>query len=97
MESNRDEDVAEEEAILAQDTIRQWDVAVEESTKKRAKIDHRILPRNPKRKFRHQEALHCINRDYMGILGDLSTPIFAGSEFASMFRISRPRFQSALC
>ena len=89
--------IAEDEAIVAQDLLRQWSVAVVESSSKKAKIDHRLLQRNPKRKFRHDhEALHCINRDYMGIPGDLSTPIFAGSEFATMFRISRPRFQRLL-
>ena len=83
------EDAAEEEAIIEQDLIRQWCVAVEVSKRKKPKIDSRLLPRNTKRMFRHAEALHCINRDYMGIPGDPSTPIFAGSEFASMFRISR--------
>ena len=93
--SNTDEDTAEEEAIVAQDSLRQWAVSIATASKK-AKIDHRLLTRKAKRKFRHDEALHCINRDYMGILGDPSTPIFAGSEFASMFRISRPRFQRML-
>ena len=90
------ESEAEEEAIIAQDLVRQWAVAVEVATRKKPKIDSRLLPRKEKRQFRHEEALHCINRDYMGILGDPSTPIFAGSEFASMFRISRPRFQRML-
>ena len=94
--STNDEDIAEEEAIVAQDALRHWSVAITTS-KKKAKIDHRILTRKSKRKFRHDEALHCINRDYMGIPGDFSTPIFAGSaEFANMFRISRPRFQKML-
>ena len=82
--------------MIAQDMIRQWAVSVHVSSRKKAKIDHRLLPRNPKRKFRHDEALYCINRDYLGIATDLSTPIFAGSEFASMFRISRSRFQRML-
>ena len=90
------EDEAEEEAIVAQDLLRQYAVAVVATRRKKSKIDSRLLPRQPKRKFRHDEALHCIKRDYMGILGDPSTPIFAGSEFASMFRISRPRFQRML-
>ena len=45
-----------------------------DSKKREAEIDHRILPRNPKRQFRHDEALHCINRDYLGTPGDLTTP-----------------------
>ena len=90
------EDAAEEEAIVSQNLLQQWAVGVQMATRKKPKIDSRLLPRNPKRKFRHDEALHCINRDYLGILGDPSTPIFAGSEFASMFRISRPRFQRML-
>ena len=64
--------------------------------KRKAEIDHRNLPRNPKRQFRHDEALHCIRRDYTGIVGDPSTPIFHGREFDTMFRISRSRFQRLL-
>ena len=60
-----EEDAAEEEAIMAQDMIRQWAVAVEVSSKKKVKVDHRPLERKAKRKFRHEEALHCIKRDCM--------------------------------
>ena len=94
--NNVDEDTTEKEAAVAQGLLQQWSVAIVESRRKKPKVDHSILPRNPKRKFRHDEALHCINRDYLGISGDLSTPIFAGSEFSSMFRISRSRFQRML-
>jgi hypothetical protein len=38
------------------------------------------------------EALHAIKRDYLGVVGDLTTPLF-GSEFKVMFRLSRTRFQ----
>ena len=93
--SNAVEEAAEEEGIVAQEMLRRC-MVVASSRKKKPKINHRWFPRNAKRFFRHEEALHCIRRDYMGIDGDLTTPIFAGSEFASMFRISRPRFQRML-
>lgn len=35
------------------------------------KIDHRTLPRAPRTKFNHGEALYCIMRDYLG-----PTPLF---------------------
>ena len=63
---------------------------------KKTELDHRWLPRSKRRRFRHAEALHCIQRDCTGIPGDLSTPIFAGREFDTMFRISRSRFQRLL-
>lgn len=96
MSTNPDEDVAEEEAILVLDVIRNCMIVATSSKRKREAIDHRCLPRSAKRSFRHDEALHCIRRDYMGIEGDPSTPLFAGSEFQAMFRISRPRFQRML-
>jgi hypothetical protein len=55
-------------------------------TKKR-KEDHRQLPRSNRRKFRHDQALACINRDYLG-----DTPLL-GVEFKLMFRLSRGRFR----
>lgn len=61
-------------------------------TNKRQKRDHRTLPRNKRREFRHNEALQCIHRDYLGVVGDPSTPLL-GSEFKLMFRLSRGRFQ----
>jgi len=54
--------------------------------------DHRCLPRKQKRIFRHDQALHCIRQDYLGIPGDNSTPLFTGNRFDMMFRCSRPRF-----
>ena len=59
---------------------------------KRQKIDHRQLSRAGRRRFHHQDALHCIRRDYLGLAGDPNTPLL-GKEFALMFRISRGRFQ----
>jgi hypothetical protein len=38
------------------------------------------------------EALYAINRDYFGIVGDLTTPLF-GAEFKLMFGLSKTRFQ----
>ena len=90
---NAQQDNAEEEAIVAQQVVRQCMAASQQSKKRRVDIDHRLLPRNVKRVFRHEEALQCLRRDYFGVEGDLSTPLFAGSEFKAMFRISRSRFQ----
>ena len=55
--------------------------------------DYRHLPRNTKAIFRHDEALKCIQRDYFGIPGDLTTPIFKDKSFEMMFRLSRSRVQ----
>ena len=54
---------------------------------------YRHQPRRPKAIFRHHEALWCIQRDYFGIAGDLSTPIFKDKNFEMMFRLSRTRVQ----
>ena len=51
-------------------------------------IDHRLLPRTARKQFRPAEAVHCINRDYLG-----PVPLFDGREFDEMFRISKSRFQ----
>jgi hypothetical protein len=51
------------------------------------KEDHRQLPRSSRRKFRHDLALECIERDYIG-----DTPLL-GVEFKLMFRLSQGRFQ----
>ncbi|KAG7371276.1 plant transposon protein [Nitzschia inconspicua] len=51
----------------------------------------RAGPRRNRRQFRPQEALYAIQRDYIGITGDLTTPLF-GAEFKWMFRLSRTRF-----
>ena len=57
---------------------------------KKRKIDHRLLPRKEKRKFRHHHAYLCIMYDYLG-----PDPLF-GKEFPLMFRVSRPRMQRLL-
>jgi hypothetical protein len=56
------------------------------------KTDHRTLPRAQRRLFRHDEALGCIKRDYVGRPTDPTTPLF-GSQFKWFFRISRSRFE----
>ena len=53
----------------------------------------RHLPRRPKAIFRHHEAFFCIQRDYLGVPGDLTTPIFKDRTFEMMFRLSRSRVQ----
>ncbi|KAG7367865.1 plant transposon protein [Nitzschia inconspicua] len=53
----------------------------------REATDHRKKPRSNRRKFRHGDARHCINRDYLGIRGDLATPLL-GAEFKAMLRAS---------
>ena len=42
---------------------------------------YRHQPRQPKAIFRHHEALWCIQRDYLGIPGDSTTPIFRDKNF----------------
>jgi len=59
----------------------------EQQQQHKRKIDHRQLPRSTRRLFRHDLALACIERDYIG-----DTPLL-GVEFKLMFRLSRGRFQ----
>jgi hypothetical protein len=54
---------------------------------KKKKADHQKLPRSNRRKFGHDEALACINRDYLG-----DAPLL-GAEFKLMFQLSRGHFQ----
>ena len=62
-------------------------MAMSDHQRKKQKVDHRTLPRGERRKFRHDQALACIKRDYLG-----PTPLF-GADFKLMFRISLGRFQ----
>jgi hypothetical protein len=59
----------------------------DEQQHKKMKVDHWQLPRSTRRMFRHDHALVCIERDYIG-----DTPLL-GVEFKLMFRLSRGRFQ----
>lgn len=73
-------------------------VAANEAEAEDAPVDHRHRVRGERKLFRHDEALHCIHRDYLGIPGDghgdaPTVPLFDGKEFDAMFRISRSRFQ----
>jgi Plant transposon protein len=63
-----------------------------DSSSDRAKKRRRGGSRSKRRNFRPMEALYAINRDYLGIVGDLTTPLF-GAEFKLMFRLSKTRFQ----
>lgn len=54
--------------------------------------DHRSLPRGPRTRWRHEDALYCIQRDYLGIPGDPSTPLMKGDQFVTHFRIKKERF-----
>ena len=60
------------------------------SRKRNREVDHRLLPREVKRRFRHQETHQAIQFDYLG-----PDPLF-GKEFDLMFRMSRSRFQRLL-
>lgn len=68
-------------------------VLAEASGRRQKKIDHRLLPRARRSNWRHNEALHCIQRDYLGIPADPSTPLFDFDGFIMMFRVSKARFQ----
>jgi hypothetical protein len=54
---------------------------------KKRKEDHRQLPRSNRWKFRHDQALACINRDYLG-----DSPLLV-VEFKLMFWLSRGQIQ----
>lgn len=54
----------------------------------RSNVDHRTLPRGERREFRHDQALMCINRDYLG-----PKPLFADKQFKKQFRIEQSRME----
>ena len=66
----------------------EMDNEIDEDNDRSSKIDHRKLPHQCRRVYKHGEAYHCIMRDYLG-----PDPIFEGREFETMFRISRSHFQ----
>ena len=51
-------------------------------SRKLPKRDHRTLPRNKRTVYHHDEALGCIQRDYLG-----PSPIFDGREFDSKYKV----------
>jgi hypothetical protein len=61
-------------------------------TPSKGNLDDGRMGRSKRRKFRHLEALQCIQRDYLGIPGDPATPLL-GADFKAMFRLSMARFQ----
>jgi hypothetical protein len=71
-------------------------VAMEEVSRKKdvpiMKIDHRTALREPKAKWRHEEALACIKWDYLGDPFDALTPLMKEKDLVGHFRISRARF-----
>ena len=88
-----DPDSDEEDVLLAINMLQQLQAVVVHSVaakRRRDPIDHRLLPREEKRKFRHKEALESIMHDCLG-----PNPLF-GREFDLMFRVSRSRFQRML-
>lgn len=68
--------------------------ADEEAKKsKKREIDHRLLPRKKRVKWKHSEALQCIKRDYFGCDTIPDSPLFRGAAFVMMFRLSRSRVE----
>jgi hypothetical protein len=53
-------------------------------------VDHRSLARSTRKIYRHDQAKHCIDRDY------LRPDALFGADFALQFAISRPRFQKLM-
>jgi hypothetical protein len=51
-------------------------------------VDHRIFPRSRRKKFRHDQALMCINRNYLG-----PERLMDDKQFEVMLRITPARFQ----
>jgi hypothetical protein len=51
-------------------------------------MDHRVLPRDEKSQYLHEEMQARLQKDYLS-----PTPLFDVREFNTMFRISRSRFQ----
>ena len=78
-------------AVLSSLQQRTAAVVLDAPRQKRRKIDHRTLPRESRRQFRHTQAHACIMCDCLG-----PTPLFNGREFEMMFRVSRTRFQCLL-
>ena len=53
-----------------------------------ATVDHRLLPRTPRKQYDHARAYQCIQSDYLA-----PVPTFDFKEFEDIYRISRPRYQ----
>jgi hypothetical protein len=98
-QADEDRDEWELQIAVVQTVISNLVVLLEEeeeeaNNRKRKKDENfRNNPRNQRRHFRHGDALHCIKRDYLGLPGDPTTPLFIDADFKMMFRITRGRFQ----
>ena len=95
-----DEDDDWELLMVVAQTVMNQNAAVvlhlQQQQRNKRKTDHRTLPRSTRRKWRHDEALHCIGRDYLGLPDHPDTPLFVGKNFEMMFRVSRPRFEKIM-
>ena len=80
-------DDMEELAMVAQVLINRNAIIIEDIGNNRT-IDHRSLPRKKRTKWNHDEALHCINRDFLGPI-----PKFPDKQFDVFFRMSKSRFE----
>jgi predicted nucleic-acid-binding Zn-ribbon protein len=78
--------------IITCDTLAVWTLLNDDSDDEGDKIDHRLLPREKKRRMNHDRARRCIEEDYLA-----ANSRFNGSEFKKMFRISRPQFELIAC
>jgi len=68
MEDSSDDD-DEIVAVVTMAAVSLFNTSGAAAAPKRHKTDHRQLPRAGRRLFHHQEALHCIRRDYLGLAG----------------------------
>ena len=86
------DEVEEDMVLLSTVTQAAAIVSIEfSSAANKRKRDHRSLPREKKRNFRHQQVKEILKFDYLG-----PKPLFNGREFESVFRVSRTRFQCLL-
>ena len=86
MSLNEEDD---EDTLLLSHMMLQTEAAVIQAlaTKRNRSIDHCLLPREKKRRFRHKETCDAIQFDCLG------PDALFGREFDLMFRMSRARFQ----
>lgn len=94
LKKKRKEQIQDDEVMIIQHvtTVGTFmELAFEDDNQEKRVVEHRHFPRARRLKFCHAEALHCINRDYLG-----PVPLFPDRQFDEMFRISRSRFQRLL-
>jgi hypothetical protein len=78
--------------VAAADAVQVFAEEASDVSSRRGRKSYQGGRRSNRRNFRHLEALKAIKRDYLGLPGDPTTPLF-GAEFKLMFRLSRSRFQ----